>query len=66
MTLDEQSELGLGSDQNDSGCAEHFFTQSNKLFSAKVIGIEGGDPKGLAALLVGGPLPPGLLPLFID
>jgi hypothetical protein len=24
LTLDEQSELGLGSDQDDGGCVEHF------------------------------------------
>jgi Trypsin-like peptidase domain len=42
-----------------------FFSKPNRPVSAKVIGLEGGDPRGLGALLVEGTLPSGLsaLPL---
>jgi hypothetical protein len=43
-----------------------FFTQPARSFGAKVIGIEGGDPKGLAVLLVSGSLPSNLRRLAID
>lgn len=34
-----------------------FFSQPNRPMTAKVIGLEGGDPRGLGALLVEGTLP---------
>jgi tetratricopeptide (TPR) repeat protein len=40
-----------------------FFTQPNTPFTARTIGLEGGDPRGLAALLVNGEIPQGLLAL---
>lgn len=40
-----------------------FFTHVHRTFSAKVLGIEGGDPQGLAALLVVDKAPPGLVAL---
>ena len=40
-----------------------FFTHRHRVFSAKVLGIEGGDPQGLAALLVVDKAPPGLAAL---
>ncbi len=35
-------------------------------FAAQVIGIEGGDPHGLAALRVAGPIPEGVVALALD
>ena len=35
-------------------------------FAAQVIGIEGGDPHGLAALRVAGPIPDGVVALALD
>jgi S1-C subfamily serine protease len=40
-----------------------FFTRRNRLIPADVIGLEGGDPQGLAVLLVGENIPSGLLAL---
>ena len=43
-----------------------FFTRPNRPLDAKVVGMEGGDPRGLAALLVEGEIPSGLRALWID
>jgi tetratricopeptide (TPR) repeat protein len=43
-----------------------FFTQPNTPFTARTIGLEGGDPRGLAALSVNGEIPQGLLALDLD
>lgn len=43
-----------------------FFLQSQQSFTARVIGVESQNPKGLAALLVSGPLPDGLISLALD
>lgn len=37
-----------------------FFTNRNRPVSAEIIGMEGGDPQGLAVLLVDGKIPSGL------
>ena len=41
----------------------YFYPQPNRSFPAKLVGMESDNPKGLAALLVEGPLPSGLRPL---
>ena len=43
-----------------------FFPQANQFMSARVLGLDGGDPNGLAALIVEGQLPEGLRPLIAD
>ena len=43
-----------------------FFTEQTRPLKAKVLGLDGGNPKGLAALLVEGQLPSGLRALTID
>lgn len=43
-----------------------FFTRPNSLLRGKTIGLEGGDPKGLAVLLVEGNMPPNVLALKFD
>lgn len=43
-----------------------FFTRPNRPLAGRVIGLEGGDPRGLAALLVEGDLPEGLQALTLD
>ncbi|MET0515320.1 MAG: serine protease [Nitrospiraceae bacterium] len=43
-----------------------FFTEPHRPFKARVLGLEGGDPRGLAALLVEGRLPDGLAALTLD
>ncbi len=43
-----------------------FFTRPNRPLAARVVGLEGGDPRGLAALLVEGELPSGLRALTLD
>ena len=40
-----------------------FFIHRHRVFSAKVLDMEGGDPQGLAALLVADKVPPGLAAL---
>jgi hypothetical protein len=41
----------------------YFYPQPNRSFSAKLVGMESDNPKGLAALLVEGPLPSDIHPL---
>ena len=43
-----------------------FFSKPNRPLSAKVIGLEGGDPHGLGALLVEGTLPSNLIALPLN
>jgi hypothetical protein len=43
-----------------------FFTEPHRPFKARVLGLEGGDPRGLAALLVEGHLPDDLQALTLD
>lgn len=43
-----------------------FFPQSQQPLTAQVIGIEGGDLNGLAALRVAGPIPEGVVALALD
>ena len=37
-----------------------FFSAPHRPFRARVLGLEGGNPAGLAALLIEGKIPPGL------
>lgn len=43
-----------------------FSSQPQQPFVAQVVGIEGGDPQGLAALRVAGPVPDGVVALPLD
>ena len=43
-----------------------FFPPAQQLFTAQVVGIEGGDQHGLAALRVAGPIPEGVVALALD
>jgi hypothetical protein len=43
-----------------------FFTMPHNSFPARTLGLEGGDPNGLAVLLVEGELPDGLRTLTLD
>jgi hypothetical protein len=43
-----------------------FFSAPHRPFRAQVLGLEGGNPAGLAALLVEGKIPAGLLALNLD
>ena len=43
-----------------------FFAKPNRPLAAKVIGLEGGDPRGLGALLVEGSLPAELSELYLN
>ncbi len=43
-----------------------FFPEATKFLPARVVGVEGGNPNGLAALVVEGKLPEGLRPLITD
>lgn len=43
-----------------------FFPDPHRPFRARVLGLEGGDPRGLAALRVEGKLPPDLYALILD
>ena len=43
-----------------------FFPQPQQPLAAQVIGIEGGDPHGLAALREAGPIPEGVVALALD
>ena len=43
-----------------------FFSAPHRPFRARVLGLEGGNPAGLAALLVEGKIPPDLLALNLD
>lgn len=44
----------------------YFYSQPHHSFSAQLIGQEGGNPKGLAAWMIKGPLPPDIHPLPLD
>lgn len=52
--------------EGDSHPQIAFYSEPNKFYSSRVIGLEGGDPKGMAALLVEGQLPTSIRPLTID
>ena len=43
-----------------------FFPLAQQPLAAQVVGIEGGDPHGLAALRVAGPIPEGIVALTLD
>jgi hypothetical protein len=43
-----------------------FYAAPHRAFRARVLGLEGGDPAGLAALLVEGKIPSDLVPLHLD
>jgi hypothetical protein len=43
-----------------------FFPRPQQPFTAQVVGIEGGDQHGLAALRVAGPIPDGVVALALD
>jgi hypothetical protein len=43
-----------------------FYTAPHRSFRARVLGLEGGDPAGLAALLVEGKVPSDLVALHLD
>jgi len=43
-----------------------FFSAPHRPFRARVLGLEGGNPAGLAALLIEGKLPPDLRALNLD
>lgn len=43
-----------------------FFLNAQQPFIAQMVGIEGGDPQGLAALRVVGPIPEGVVALPLD
>ena len=43
-----------------------FFPEASKFFPARVLGLDGGNPNGVAALVVEGQLPKGLRPLIAD
>lgn len=43
-----------------------FYTQRNRFSSAKIVGMEGGDDRGLAGLLVEGTLPLGIRPMPLN
>ena len=53
---------------NRGGSQTHrnLFPLAQQPFAAQVIGIEGGDPHGLAALRVAGPIPEGVVALALD
>jgi formylglycine-generating enzyme required for sulfatase activity len=43
-----------------------FFSTPQQPLMAQIVGIEGGDPQGLAALRVAGPIPDGVVALPLD
>ena len=52
--------------EGDSSPQITFFPQPNMPFRAQVVGIEAGNPKGLAALRVADQIPKGLVALTLD
>ena len=52
--------------EGDSKPMVTFFSQPQQPFVAQVAGIEGGDPQGLAALRMAGPIPEGVVALPLD
>ncbi len=52
--------------EGDSKPTVTFFPNPQQPFVAQVVGIEGGDQHGLAALLVAGPIPDGVVALPLD
>lgn len=52
--------------EGDSKPKVTFFTDTLHSYQTKIIGLEGGNPKGLAALFVEGQLPSGLRELRLD
>jgi len=43
-----------------------FYTKRNHFASARIVGMEGGDDRGLAGLIVEGTLPPGIKPMPLN
>jgi formylglycine-generating enzyme required for sulfatase activity len=52
--------------EGDSKPQVTFFPQPQQSFTARIIGIESQNPKGLASLLVPGPIPDELIALTLD
>jgi hypothetical protein len=52
--------------EGDSKPTVTFFLNPQQPFVAQVVGIEGGDPQGLAALRVAGLIPDGVVALSLD
>ncbi|TKB70756.1 MAG: hypothetical protein E8D52_01295 [Nitrospira sp.] len=52
--------------EGDSKPTVTFFLNPQQPFVAQVVGIDGGDPQGLAALRVAGPIPDGVVALPLD
>jgi Sulfatase-modifying factor enzyme 1/Trypsin-like peptidase domain len=52
--------------EGDSKPTVTFSSQPQRPFVAQVVGIEGGDPQGLAALRVAGPIPDSVVALPLD
>jgi S1-C subfamily serine protease len=52
--------------ENDPNLQVVFFPEATKFLSARVVGIEGGNPNGLAALVIEGKLHEGIRPLTTD
>lgn len=52
--------------EGDPGPQITFFPHPQQPLVAQVVGIEGGDPHGLAALRVAGPVPDGVVALPLD
>jgi len=52
--------------EGDPSPKVEFYTQRNHYASARIVGIEGGDDRGLAGLLVEGTLPAGITPMPLN
>ena len=52
--------------EGDQQPSAMFFSAPHRPFRARVLGLEGGNPAGLAALLIEGKLPPDLQALNLD
>ena len=52
--------------EGDPSPEVEFFTQRNRFASARIVGMEGGDDRGLAGLLVEGLLSPGIRPMPLN
>ncbi len=52
--------------EGDPSPEVEFFTQRNRFASARIVGIEGGDDRGLAGLLVEGTIPSGIRPISLN
>lgn len=52
--------------EGDPSPEVQFFSNPAQFFPAKVLGLEGGNPKGLAAIVIQGAIPTGLRALKLD